>query len=189
MKICSRNSWRSVIRPSPWRGRASKETSSAAHDLDMSIPAAIPMAEVERDLGLRKALISCCFERRCTTHFPRRIGQALFSLMDRGHEIGLHLTLRSTRMTSDSMEEAVDMECRVLETLIQRGCGRCFHRPAKSLQGGQGPIAGRVQTYQPNYLTISDTVPILRGAWFRCPLIQYRSSRTPGDATLTHPIW
>ena len=160
------------------------------HDLDMSIPAAIPMAEVERDLGL-KATYFVLLRTEMYNPFSAANRTGLFSLMDCGHEIGLHFDASLYEDDPSSMEEAVDMECRVLETLIQRGVPVVgFHRPAKSLQGRQGPIAGRVQTYQTELFNDIGYCSDSRGAWhFGAPLSNIAVQERRAMQLLTHPIW
>ena len=159
-------------------------------NLDMSIPAAIPMAEVEHDLGLA-ATYFVLLRTELYNPFSEANRKGLFSLMDLGHEIGLHFDASLYEDDVGSLEKAVETECQVLETLIQREVSIVsFHRPVKSLQGRQGPIAGRIQTYQSEFFNDIGYCSDSKGEWhFGTPLTNAAVRERRALQLLTHPIW
>ena len=76
----------------------------------------------------------------------------LLALIDLGHDVGLHFDTSLYQDDAEMLENAVEVECQSLENLLQRRVSVIsFHRPAKSLLGKRGSIAGRIQTYQPEF--------------------------------------
>jgi len=160
------------------------------HDLDMSIDAALPIAEIEAGLGVA----GCYFVLLRTDMYnpwsepSRRVLQRIAS---QGHEIGLHLDSSLYPDSPDALEQAAAAECEALEKIIETAVKTVsFHRPAPGLLGREAPIAGRQHAYQPRFFSDMGYCSDSRGAWHHGPPLDHPAV-AEGRALqlLTHPIW
>ena len=157
------------------------------HDLDMSIDAALTIAEIEADLEIGASY----FVLLRSEMYNSWSGQArdnLRRILDLGHEIGLHF---DCSLYSSNLDDAAAEECRALEAVIGAPVETVsFHRPAKMLLGRAEDIAGRRHTYQPRYFSDMGYCSDSRGAWRHGhPLDHAALSEGRALQLLTHPIW
>ena len=110
------------------------------HDLDMSLLAAVPIAKIEGDLGLR-AHYFVLLRTEMYSVFSDAGLKALLQIQEQGHEIGLHLDASLYDDTLQALETAAAWECSILEDALQTPV-RCisFHRPAPTLLGMEQPL-------------------------------------------------
>lgn len=160
------------------------------HDLDMSIQAAVPVAQVERKLGLIASYF-VLLRTEMYNPFSKRNRDDLLALIDLGHDVGLHFDTSLYQDDAEMLENAVEVECQSLENLLQRRVSVIsFHRPAKSLLGKRGSIAGRMQTYQPEFFEEIGYCSDSRGGWhFGPPLSNKAIVERRAMQLLTHPVW
>ncbi len=160
------------------------------HDIDMSLDAALPIAEIEHALGL-KAHYFVLVRTEMYNLFSAHARDALRRLADLGHEIGLHLDASFYNNDPLALQQAAETECTVLEAATGNPVRTIsFHRPAKHLLGYADPLAGRVHAYQPRFFAEMGYCSDSRGAWQNGhPLENAAVREGRGLQLLTHPIW
>lgn len=161
------------------------------HDIDMSLHAAVAMAERESALGVT-ATYFVLLRTELYNPLSGEGLQAVTRLRDLGHEIGLHL---DASLYADGEATAIDdgaaRECAILEAATGEPVRVIsFHRPAKALLGSSDPVAGRRHAYQPRYFSEMAYCADSRGAWHHGhPLDHPAVSARQALQLLTHPIW
>ena len=160
------------------------------HDLDMSLEAALPIAETERGLGLR----ACYFvlvRTEMYNLFSARSHDLLRMLTGLGHEIGLHLDASLYGNDAAKLQKAAAMECGVLEAAATCSIRTIsFHRPAKELLGCADTLAGRPHAYQPRFFSEMGYCSDSQGRWrYGHPLENDAVRRGRALQLLTHPFW
>jgi hypothetical protein len=160
------------------------------HDIDMSLEAALPIAELESSLGLR-ANYFVLLRTEMYNLFSARAQEILRTLRRLDHEIGLHLDASLYDNDVKKLQQAAETECRVLEAAIGAPIRVVsFHRPAKALLGYSEKLAGRLHAYQPRFFSEMGYCSDSRGAWHYGHPLDHTAVRN-GKALqlLTHPIW
>ena len=159
------------------------------HDLDMSIQAALPMAEIEHDLGITATYFVMVRSEMYNPLSPRSLS-GLEGLARLGHDIGVHFDA-SLYPGVDSLDGAAEGECAALEAVTGRPVEfLSFHRPAEELQGLERKIAGRSHTYQPRFFNDMGYCSDSRGGWHHGhPLEHAAVAEGRALQLLTHPIW
>lgn len=160
------------------------------HDLDMSLDAALPIAEIEADLGLRGSYF-VLLRTEMYNPFSAGAGAVLARICALGHEIGLHLDAALYDEDLDALERAAETECAVLEKIVGRAVDTIsFHRPPKTLLGLPGTLAGRRHAYEPVFFRDIGYCSDSRGGWHHGhPLDHPAVADGRGLQLLTHPIW
>lgn len=160
------------------------------HDIDFSLDAVRPIADIESDLG-----VSASYFFLMQSPFysvESRAAAGVFDLLQRsGHTVGLHFDAAPYAEDAAALESAVEEECARLEDVTgQAVTVVSFHRPAKSLLGRIEKVAGRPHTYQPVYFEQMGYCSDSRGRWRHGHPLE-NSAVTAGTALqlLTHPIW
>jgi len=160
------------------------------HDLDMSIEAAVPVAETERALGVA-ATYFVLLRTEMYNPFSGRGLDGLRRIMALGHDIGLHLDASFYGAEPAKIEAAADRECAALEALLEAPVRTVsFHRPAPALLGLEGTLAGRRHAYEPRFFSEMGYCSDSRGAWEHGHPFDHEAVAA-GRALqlLTHPIW
>ena len=160
------------------------------HDIDMSVDAALPIAEIECSLG-HVAHYFVLVRTEMYNVFSAAARKALQELRGFGHEIGLHLDASLYNNDTAQLQQAADTECRVLEAAIGVVVNTIsFHRPVEALLGYPEPLAGRLHAYQPKFFGEMGYCSDSRGAWHHGHPLEHPAVRE-GRALqlLTHPIW
>lgn len=160
------------------------------HDLDMSIEAAVEIAEIEAELGTT------------AHHFPllrtefynvfSRAGTAgLRRIAALGHHIGLHFDASLYEDNAEVLDRMAERECRVLEDLIGAPIEVIsFHRPSTALMGLDRLIAGRLHTYLPRFFSDIGYCSDSQGSWrFGEPFDNAAVTAGTALQLLTHPLW
>lgn len=177
-----------------WRGYADADPEKrhviVRHDIDMSLDAALPIAEIENALGL-KAHYFVLVRTELYNLFSAAAQDALRRLSALGHEVGLHLDASLYDNDPVQLQQAAAEECAVLEAATKADVGLIsFHRPVKALLGYPQTLAGRIHTYQPRFYTQMGYCSDSRGAWHHGhPLDHLAVREGRGLQLLTHPIW
>lgn len=159
------------------------------HDLDMSITAAVPVAEIERERGMT-ATYFVLVRTEMYNPFSRASLHDLRRIAGLGHKVGLHLDA-SLYADRRSLEAGAAAECASLESLLGMPVSIIsFHRPAAELQGDPSPVAGRPHAYQPRFFREMGYCSDSRGAWMHGrPLEHPAVAEGRALQLLTHPIW
>jgi hypothetical protein len=160
------------------------------HDLDMSLQAAEPIAQVEAALG-----VGAHYFVLLRTEMYNPFSAAARATLDRirglGHEIGLHLDTSLYGHDPEALEQAVARECGALEDAAGAPVRVVsFHRPAEALLGYGKTLAGRRHTYEPRFFKDIGYCSDSRGGWHHgAPLDHPAVAQGRALQLLTHPIW
>jgi hypothetical protein len=165
------------------------------HDLDMSIQAAIPMAELERSLGVA-SIYFVLVRTEFYNPFSFAATRDLRRLLELGHAIGLHFDASLYPDDRAALDRGAASECEVLEAIIGSPVGLIsLHRPGASRQGDlifgrKGSLGGRRQADEPIYFQNLAYRSDSRGGWhYGHPLEHEAVLAGRALQLLTHPIW
>jgi hypothetical protein len=160
------------------------------HDIDMSLEAALELAEVEAEAGVSATyFVLVCSD--LYNPFSKRNSDRLRRLLQLGHAIGLHFDASLLGNDINTLSNATAHECSLLEGITgQRIEVISFHRPAKALLGLADSLSGRLHAYQPRFFSEMGYCSDSRGAWHHGHPLKHSALRN-GLALqlLTHPIW
>ena len=158
------------------------------HDIDMSLEAAIPVAEAEAALGVT-AIYFVLVRSELYNPFAPDGAAALARIKSLGHEIGLHFD--AALYTAATLDDAAARECTLLETFIECPVRMIsFHRPHATLLGREGLMAGRRHAYEPRFFRDMGYSSDSRGGWRHGhPLTHEAVAAGRALQLLTHPIW
>ncbi len=159
------------------------------HDLDVSLEAALPVAEAERQAGV-SATYFVLTRSEFYNPYSEAGSRALARLLSLGHEIGLHLDA-SLYGDEAALEEGAEREVSVLEMIAGREVSMIsFHRPGEQLLGLDRRLAGRAHAYEPRFFTDMGYCSDSRGGWRHgAPLEHAAVAEDRALQLLTHPIW
>lgn len=158
------------------------------HDIDLSLELAVEMAEVEAELGVQSTyfvLVSTDIYNPASSR-SRRL---LSTIIDNGHEIGLHFD--ATQTGNEDLDRSAERECDILAKLTGRSVETIsFHRPARELLGSNKRLAGRRHTYEPEFFSKIAYISDSNGGWHHGhPLDHPAIGARTAIQLLTHPIW
>jgi hypothetical protein len=160
------------------------------HDIDMSITAAVRMAGIEAELGV-KSHYFVLLRTEIYNALSRDGLAGLQAIVTLGHDIGLHFDASLYAPDRAALDAAAATEIGMLESALGRRIGMIsFHRPAPSLIGDALPLAGRPHSYQPRFIGDIGYCSDSRGEWRHGHPLDHPAVRE-GRALqlLTHPIW
>ena len=89
------------------------------HDIDVSLHAALKMAQIERDLGIRSTYF-VVFSSKLYNVFHEDNVNVLRQISKLGHEIGLHYDVSQYRSFGRNMKKTLEIQIQVLEHLLGR---------------------------------------------------------------------
>jgi hypothetical protein len=160
------------------------------HDLDMSIDAAVAIAEIEAELGVA-AHYFVLLRTEMYNPWSDQSRRQLDRIAGLGHEIGLHLDASLYPDDITMLDRAAAEECTALAALTGRPVEMIsFHRPSSALLGWPADIAGRSHSYQPRYFHDIGYCSDSRGAWHHGhPHDHAAIGEGRALQLLTHPIW
>jgi len=160
------------------------------HDIDMDIETALPMAELEAELGV-PGIYFVLTQSELYSPFSARNRRALLQVLAAGHEVGLHFDVSLyPEATTDELDDLCAQECGALEAVIDRPVTMVsFHRPAPGLIGLDRPIGGRAHAYQPRYFADLAYRSDSRGRWNPLSPLERTAGEPAAMQVLTHPIW
>jgi hypothetical protein len=160
------------------------------HDIDVSIEAALAIAEIERELGVGASYFVRLRSGLYNPFEPVSL-EALLRLRDLGHEVGLHFDASLYGEDENQLDAGAERECAVLESMLGAPVAMTsFHRPARALLGLERRFAGRAHAYQPRYFREIGYCSDSRGAWHHGYPLEH-AAVVEGRALqlLTHPVW
>ena len=160
------------------------------HDLDMSLLAAEPIAEIEHSLDI-SATYFVLLRTEMYNPFSDAGLKSLKTISHLGHNIGLHLDASLYGNDILVLDAAAKHECNILEGIIEAPVHYVsFHRPAKGLLGYNKTLGGRLHAYQPRFFSEMGYCSDSRGAWHHGhPLAHDVVRQGRALQLLTHPIW
>ena len=160
------------------------------HDIDISIDAAVYIADIERELGIR-ATYFVMLRTEMYNPFSQSSLAGLTRVADLGHQIGLHFDSSYYDSALDALDAAVERECGALEGMTGRRVEIVsFHRPPPALQRLDRSIGGRHHTYEPQFITTMGYCSDSRGGWhYGHPMDHPKVAEGRALQLLTHPIW
>jgi len=160
------------------------------HDIDVSLPAALPVAALEAELGLGASYFVLVRSTLYNPFAPQE-QTALQNLCDLGHQIGLHFDASLYGDDRATLDSAAERECAILETITGAPVEMIsFHRPARTFLNDARPIAGRAHAYQPRYFSEIGYCSDSNGEWGHGhPLDHAAFAARSALQLLTHPIW
>lgn len=160
------------------------------HDVDMSLQAAVDLAEIEHAMGIAAHYFVLLRTEMYNPHSA--IGQAAVRrLVALGHRVGLHLDASLYSDDAEALEVAAQVECGILERISDALVEVVsFHRPARSLLGSAIRPGGRRSTYEPAFVSDISYCSDSRGGWHHGhPLDHPAVAAGRALQLLTHPIW
>jgi len=162
------------------------------HDIDISIKAAIPIAKIEHDMGIKSTymLIPTSKLYDITNTEEKNDIQTLLAL---GHEVSLHYDIETANINTNNLSEelipSIENHCDQISASTNKPVlSISFHRPIKSFLNGPNKIAGRTNAYAKSLMGFyrSDS----KGNWRSGnPINEIAQSKTNLAQLLTHPIW
>ena len=159
------------------------------HDVDASLEAALKMAKVEHDLGLRSTYF-VLFSYRFYNLFERNDLATLKQISGLGHEIGLHYDVVTYESYGQDMKETLENEIELLECLLGK---KVFSiaRHNVSFMTGEDPFKGiksYINAYDPELCEsyVSDSCR----SWFLKDLARLLDLNYMKVQLLIHPfLW
>lgn len=160
------------------------------HDIDMSLDAAIRIAEIEaeyRVIGQYFVLLRADLYNL----FQAENVKKLKTILSLGHKVNLHLDAGLYGDNWEDLDKGAHWECTALEQLTgQSVTFVSFHRPQPRLLNNPNNIAGRRHSYQPHFFKNMGYCSDSMGGWFHGHPLEHSAIKN-GHALqlLTHPIW
>lgn len=160
------------------------------HDVDISLEAAVAIAEIEADLGA-SAWYFVLLRTEMYNLWSGDNIKHLRYLLALGHRVGLHFDAALYSQDDAILDDAAERECVVLETALNEPVEMIsFHRPAPTLLNQDRPIGSRRHTYEPYFFSELGYCSDSRGRWSHGhPLDHPVLAQGRALQLLTHPIW
>ena len=162
------------------------------HDVDLDLGAALEMAQMESQLGLKSTffiLVTCPFYNALVDSNVKIIRQ----IIKLGHNIGVHVDLQGIS-NMEEMRTRIEAEALILSNISESTVESfTFHRPGmlKSMEKVSSfQVSGFSNFYEPRLCGHSAYVSDSRGGWYHGhPLEASAVIQGKGIQLLTHPIW
>jgi len=152
------------------------------HDIDIGLEHAIPLAELEAQLGIRASYLvmtdSDLYE------LDDDNVAAVRRLAELGHELGVHVDV-SPGASPDSAVRDAARRLAALAGVEPASCS--FHRPAAELLRGPDLVGGLASAYAAPLMRcyLSDSA----GSWRQDPIRVLSETGEPVVQLLVHPVW
>jgi hypothetical protein len=161
------------------------------HDVDVSLDAALSIAELEHEIGVQATyfvMVSSSFYNLFSPDSQRQVAR----LSELRHRIGLHFDVSAYRF--NSLGDYSDQAARELALLagIVRDAVEIvsFHNPHPELVNRERATGKLAHTYEPRFFSELAYVADSGGAWrFGGPFERPAFSNGTAIHLLTHPIW
>lgn len=160
------------------------------HDVDMSLDAAVAMAQLESRIGVSSTYF-VLLRTEFYNVFSRRGGDAVRTIQALGHEIGLHFDAAYYDADDTDFGEMAVRECDILEAVTSNQV-RSFslHRPHPAMLDSELVVPGKVNAYAARFFREIGYCSDSRGAWhYGHPLDHAAVQEGRALQLLTHPIW
>ena len=162
------------------------------HDIDLSIPKALQMAEYEASRSLP---VKSTFFVLLRTDFynpaSRNSLSMLKEIISMGHQIGLHFDEAAyDKMDCDTCCQAVSNEAKILESILDIPIRVVsMHRPSKQFLEIDYKFEGLINAYDVAYIKDYKYISDSRRKWREDPVAEVESGEYNKIHLLTHPIW
>jgi hypothetical protein len=160
------------------------------HDIDVDMGAAVEMAELEAEVGIRSTyfLMLRSPTYNLLSRANHRLGRRLVEL---GHWLGLHYDEGFTPDPLVPLTEAVRRESRVLEENFGATVRAVsFHQPAEAVLRGEVRLEGMINTYDREGLGDFEYVSDSNMTWRSATAHQcFEEAIHPRLHLLIHPLW
>jgi hypothetical protein len=154
------------------------------HDVDFDLRGAQKLSEIEKSLDVRSTYF-IFLQSPFYNSLEQENKEVLFSILDNGHEIGLHADPHST----NDVKNSVKTEAKILKKIIgERIRTVSFHRP-KNYADGKTDIGEFLDAYSlkhQGFEYFSDSNMELKNG---CLNDVFNSNEYNRIQVLTHPIW
>jgi len=160
------------------------------HDVDVDVGAACRVAEIEAELGIRATYFLML--RSPTYNVLSRADHRFVNrIVELGHAIGLHYDQGFEPSPAVSLDDSVEREALILETMFGVRVGAVsFHQPGPQVLRNEIRLSGRINTYDRDDMDgfeyISDSNMIWRSHSARQV---FANSIYPRVHLLLHPVW
>jgi hypothetical protein len=162
------------------------------HDVDVSLEAAVRIAEVEHEIGLQ-ATYFLMVSNSYYNIFSAEGRGLLTRLTEITHHIGLHFDPAVYRSDSSLAEycKAVTHERQLLSSIVADPIEIIsFHNPRRDLVNREPPPGSPPHTYEPRFFSDLTYVADSGGEWrFGGPFERAGFNNGTAIHLLTHPIW
>jgi hypothetical protein len=157
------------------------------HDVDSDPEAAVRLAEIERELGVRSTYF-LMLRSPVYNVFMRECQALVGELAALGHALGLHYDPGSSPAGGRSHTQQIELERRFLEDMLGLPVGAvAFHQPSLHPGASEIPVEGAVKANGlPGYHFVAD--PNQNGDVFSAFEI-FATGRHPRLQLLVHPMW
>lgn len=160
------------------------------HDVDASLEAALRMARIENNLGIRSTYF-VLLSNKFYNLLEKDDFVVLKEISKLGHEIGLHYDLRAYEVYERELLETLKNEIKLLETLLNRKIFSIACHNISKLGGKGDPfkgVMGYINAYDPNFCEnyVSDSCR----AWYLEDLSRLLNFNYNKVQCLIHPfLW
>lgn len=162
------------------------------HDIDLSLEAAVAVAELEAQMGI-KATYFVMASSSFYNALSREARPLISRLATLGHHIGLHVdvSLYPSQDILDPNNPAIANESRSLAMVAGELIELVsLHNPGRDLLNRVRPPGGRPHTYEPRFFTDLAYVSDSGGSWrYGGPFERPAFRNGTAIHLLTHPIW
>jgi len=163
------------------------------HDLDVSVLEALPIAEIERELGIQSTFF-VRVQNSFYNPFSPDESSIIWDLLKMGHKIGLHFdtSLYAGFASPEEIAAGCAKEISLLEVWFETNIEIVsFHRPtSEDLQAEASLTAGVPHTYLPLYVDRIAYCSDSSGQWrFGHPMERDAVKNRRPFQLLVHPIW
>jgi hypothetical protein len=163
------------------------------HDVDVSLEAAVRIAELEHGMGVR-ATYFVMVSNDFYNVFSREGRRLLSRLAELGHSVGLHVDTSLYPPSPDVLGEsgpAIENEFKMLAGVVDGPIETIsLHNPRPELVNRARPPGGRSYTYEPRFVSAIAYVSDSGGSWrFGGPFERAAFRNGTAFHLLTHPIW
>ncbi len=159
------------------------------HDLDLDVDKAVVMADIEAEKSVR-ATYFVMFDNAFYNVGSSRVQRQLRTILDGGHDIGVHVVHDPTFTVSDMIRRCA-AQARALGELLDHDVS-CFsfHRPARELLDTEFSVPGLANAYGKPFFAADRYVSDSNHDW-RCgdPGVFLREFDGEVLQILTHPFW
>ena len=154
------------------------------HDIDKSLPAALKMAQIERDLGI-KSTYFVLFSSEFYNPLEGNNISILKQISKLGHEIGLHYDVSRYSSYGQDMKQTLKIEIQLLEHLL----GRKVYSIARHGLWDRDPFATIKKYINANDPRLRGHILVHEGcrAWSLQGLLRLLNDPPPRAQLLTHP--
>ncbi len=158
------------------------------HDIDVSLSAAVMLAEVENNLGYAAHYFILLTSEQYNP-FTQKSRTAINQILTLGHSVGLHFD--ASIKCNQELEDRAEQEIEYLSNLTGSAISMVsFHRPVREWINNPKTIAGLSHTYQPKYFSEIGYSSDSRGQWQNgTPLKHHAVEAGRALQLLIHPIW